>query len=177
MRSVGRAAGWSVVAALVFATLVHGGPLAPLRTLARHGDVIAAHLPVEAMLAAVLGAWLAAVLLARRTRWPTLVPVLVLTFAMAAASGLAFARMGAARAAAVERFGAECVALAPLWRSFREAPREFQFFTHGTAVKDGAPYGWSWGEMRFYPLPPNVARNVLPAEVAACLPAGHPARD
>ena len=50
------------------------------------------------------------------------------------------------------------------FRSLHEAPREFQFFLHAAALKDCTPYAWSYREMAFYQLPPNVAVNVLPPE-------------
>lgn len=52
------------------------------------------------------------------------------------------------------------------WRSFivsiRKAPRDFQFFLHAAALKDCKPYAWSYRQMDFYELSPNVAVNVLP---------------
>jgi hypothetical protein len=50
------------------------------------------------------------------------------------------------------------------FRSIREVPRDFQFFFHTAALKDCKPYAWSYGQMVFYELRPNVAINVLPAE-------------
>jgi hypothetical protein len=50
------------------------------------------------------------------------------------------------------------------FRSIRSAPEEFQFFLHAAAVRDCIPYAWSYRQMDFYELDPNVAVNVLPKE-------------
>lgn len=50
------------------------------------------------------------------------------------------------------------------FRSIREVPRDYQFFYHAVAIKDCRPYAWSYREMAFYELNPNVAINLLPSD-------------
>ncbi|WP_322327156.1 hypothetical protein [Cypionkella sp.] len=62
----------------------------------------------------------------------------------------------------VEKFEPDVEIRSSVFASFRNAPHEFQFFLHGAALKDCKPYAWSYRQMAFYELPPNVAVNVLP---------------
>jgi hypothetical protein len=62
----------------------------------------------------------------------------------------------------VEAFAPDEQLPASFFTSLRNAPREFQFFLHGPALKNCQPYAWSYRTMSFYELPPNVAANVLP---------------
>ena len=61
-----------------------------------------------------------------------------------------------------ERFEPDEKIRASFYSSLRNAPREFQLFLHGAALKDCKPYAWSYRMMNFYELPSNVAANVLP---------------
>lgn len=62
----------------------------------------------------------------------------------------------------IGRFGPDTEIRSSIFASFRNAPRDFQFFLHGAALKDCKPYAWSYRQMAFYELSPNVAANVLP---------------
>ena len=62
----------------------------------------------------------------------------------------------------IGRFGPDTEIRSSIFASFRNAPRDFQLFLHGAALKDCKPYAWSYRQMAFYELPPNVAANVLP---------------
>jgi len=64
----------------------------------------------------------------------------------------------------VAEFKPDSYVSSSFFRSLREAPREFRFFLHATALKDCKPYAWSYREMDFYELPPRAAPNVLPDE-------------
>lgn len=44
--------------------------------------------------------------------------------------------------------------------SFAAPPAEDHFEIHGLARQDDAVFGWSYSQMRWYPIPPNVLRNV-----------------
>lgn len=66
------------------------------------------------------------------------------------------------RGSIVEKFEPDVEIRSSIFASFRNAPREFQFFLHGAALKHCKPYAWSYRLMAFYELPPNVAVNVLP---------------
>ena len=68
------------------------------------------------------------------------------------------------RADIVEEFKPDAELKSSIYASFHNAPREFQFFLHGAALKDCTPYAWSYRQMAFYELPPNVAINVLPSD-------------
>ena len=68
----------------------------------------------------------------------------------------------ATRNTIVAEFAPDAVLQNSFFTSLRHAPREFQFYLHAAALKDCVPYAWSYREMGFYPLPPNVAVNVLP---------------
>lgn len=69
----------------------------------------------------------------------------------------------------VRAFGADQVEENTFFASIREAPQEYQFFLHTAALKDCAPYAWSYRTQSFYKLPPNVAVNVLPQRwIAKC---------
>lgn len=66
------------------------------------------------------------------------------------------------RSEVIEKFNPDIATRASFFKSLRSAPRDFQFFLHGAALKDCTPYAWSYRRMVFYELPPNVAVNVLP---------------
>lgn len=63
---------------------------------------------------------------------------------------------------AVQAFGADEVEEHSFFRSIREAPSDFQFFLHTAALKGCTPYAWSYRNMAFYVLKPDVGANVLP---------------
>jgi len=62
----------------------------------------------------------------------------------------------ARREAALRAFAPDRSFSHSIWRSFREAPREFQFYLHAGAVNDCTGYGWSYREMAFYEIPPSA---------------------
>lgn len=68
------------------------------------------------------------------------------------------------RAREINAFGAELEFRNSFFQTLRHAPREFQFFLHGAALKDCVPYAWSYRSMSYYQLPNNVAVNVLPKD-------------
>ena len=159
----------SVVAVLAWGLVSFSNPFAPIGLWARLGHAeLPSGFPWWAFWAAAL-AWAASLVLAlREARWAATAP-LVLFAGLVGASPFAMDAMEAERERIVVTFAAECVALEPLRRSFREAPRDLQLFLHGAAVKDGAPYAWSWREMAFYPLDDRTWPNVLPRDVASCV--------
>lgn len=66
------------------------------------------------------------------------------------------------RSELIQQFKADHLYEHSFFRSIREAPAEFQFYLHAAALKGCVPYAWSYREMAFYELRPNVAINVLP---------------
>ena len=65
---------------------------------------------------------------------------------------------------AVNAFGPDDYRSRPFMISIRKAPRDFQLFLHAAALKDCQPYAWSYRQMDFYKLSPNVAINVAPGD-------------
>ena len=121
------------------------------------------------ILAVAVPVWIMTMRLAARWIPLALFPAFVPAVALIASHAIVTRTMEARRAPIVEAFGAECLSLTSAVRSFHIAPQEWRFDLHGSAVKDGAPYAWSWREMAFYPLGDNVWPNVLPREIAACV--------
>ncbi len=64
----------------------------------------------------------------------------------------------------IRAFAADRVIQHSFFRSIREVPRDFQFYLHAAALKNCIPYAWSYREMEFYLLQPDVAVNVLPPD-------------
>ena len=163
-------AGSSALALLASSWLVLGSPFAALSFLpgGRFAHVVPEVVPLAAC--AAIG-WALLAFLALRRGWPSAPLALASVAVLALGSWAVGARVDERRAAVAEAFRAECVRLAPLRRSFAEAPRELQLFLHGEAVKDGEPHAWSYREMAFYPLSDNVWPNVLSPEIRRCLAA------
>lgn len=76
--------------------------------------------------------------------------------------GLTWIIVDVARAQEIRRFSPDWVVTRSFFESLQNAPKTFQFFLHAAAWKGCKPYAWSYREMRFYELPPNVAKNVMP---------------
>lgn len=68
----------------------------------------------------------------------------------------------AVRRAHIAAFEADYMVQHSFWRSLWSGPQEYQFYLHAAAIKDCKPHAWSYRQMAFYPLPNNVAVNVLP---------------
>ncbi|KFC74585.1 hypothetical protein FG93_01171 [Bosea sp. LC85] len=66
------------------------------------------------------------------------------------------------RSKLIHQFKADHLDDHSFFRSIREAPAGAQFYLHAAALKGCVPYAWSYREMAFYKLRPNVAINVLP---------------
>jgi hypothetical protein len=66
------------------------------------------------------------------------------------------------RRMAFEKFHADAQFQHSFLQSVRQAPKEFQFYLHGAALKDCAVYAWSYRDMGFYILKANVVNNVVP---------------
>lgn len=66
------------------------------------------------------------------------------------------------RSEEIEKFAPDVLMRKSFFHSLRNAPRDLQFTLHAAALKDCVPYAWSYREMSFYVLPPNVVTNVLP---------------
>jgi len=92
-----------------------------------------------------------------------LVPAVFLSLSMVLSAILVGGYAELERGRNVARFQPDQQLRSSIFSSFRNAPRAFQLFLHGAAVKDCKPYAWSYRQMDFYELPANVAVNVLPA--------------
>ena len=160
------------IALLAWGLVSFSNPVGPIRFWTRLDDVpLPTDFPWWGFRAAAL-AWATGLVLALRdVRWAVTAAV-VLFAGLVGSTGLATGAVEAERDRIVADFAPDCVTLEPLRRSFREAPREHQFFLHGAATRDGEPYAWSWREMGFYPLDDRTWPNVLPREVASCVSDG-----
>lgn len=89
-------------------------------------------------------------------------PAIFLLIAMFASISISATHVKQTRSKLMSAFEPDRVIQNSLFRSFRNAPREYQFFLHAAALKDCVPYAWSYRKMGFYRLRNNVAINVLP---------------
>jgi hypothetical protein len=60
----------------------------------------------------------------------------------------------------ITQLAPECVSRISFWESVQIAGEEFQFSAHVIAKKDGKPFGWSFKELKFYPIPASVVGNI-----------------
>ncbi|TIX48912.1 hypothetical protein [Alteraurantiacibacter aquimixticola] len=150
--------GLSAIAFLLVATVLFGSPFKPL-LLASYGTprLGAPYWPAIAL----GGLALAAAAFARWSQWKL---PLFAALALAIPTLLVGLYADHLRAQAFAEFEADQELQHSFFRSIREAPKEFQLYFHGAAMKDCMPYGWSYRDMGFYPLPPQVAANVLPRD-------------
>lgn len=173
MRRAGLAFAASVIAVLGSSWALFGSPFIALFVPVLAGRYVDALGPWgHAFLAAaavVSLVWAAFVVGVAWDDSSVLVPAIILACSILIAYGLIIRITEARRDVIVAAFEAECVALTPLSRSLHIAPREWQFDLHGSAVKDGVPYAWSWREMSFYRLRDTTWPNVLPLAIARCV--------
>lgn len=147
---------------LVAAVLLFGGPLQPIAFLTFWNDRLAVlNWPALFAFGAIVG--LASAALGVRFGMKLqYVPAWVLFFSMFCSTVALGVYTEHKRDEVIERFNPDIATRASFFKSLRSAPREFQLFLHGSALKDCIPFAWSYRNMAFYELPPNVAVNVLP---------------
>ena len=143
--------------------LLYGGPLQALGLLTFWRDRLGlAYWPALLLVAMVLAIFLAK--FSARFGMPrVLIPAVFIVISMSFSALLVGSYAANQRDGIVEKFEPDVEIRSSVFASFRNAPQEFQFFLHGAALKDCKPYAWSYRQMSFYELPPNVAVNVLPA--------------
>ena len=170
-----RRSGWSYVAALVVysvvASAIFGDPISPILRLLLWRPGVPDGLAVSSILGGLLIAtaviWLArrraaaigsSTLAFQRNYEPATFVAVALIAWLIIAGTVAWLW----RDREIARFEPDRLKTASFVSSLRHAPAEFQFFLHAAALKNCQAYAWSYREMAFYRLPPNVAVNVLP---------------
>ena len=157
-----RAGIFALLAYCLASTVLFGGPFQALALLTIWNDRLM--LPYWSVL--VFLPILLALMLTRLSARPRVPRALLPAFFIVISMGFSALMVGsyaaAQRARIVEKFDPDLEIRSSVFTSFRNAPRDFQFFLHGAAMKDCKLYAWSYREMGFYKLPPNVAINVLP---------------
>ena len=151
-----------LVAYFASATVWFGGFLHSVGFLTFWNDRLGiAYWPLVAL--AGVGVGLGLALLSLRGGLPLrFAPAIFITCSMACSTIGLGVYTEISRSREIERFSPDLAERASFFRSLHAAPREFQFFLHGAALKDCVPYAWSYRTMSFYELPPNIAVNVLP---------------
>jgi len=142
--------------------LLCGGPLQALGLLTFWRDRLGLALWPALILVAMLLAIVLTRFVARFGMPRVVLPAVFIVFSMGFAALLVGIYAESQRGRVVEAFKPDVEMRASIFESFRNAPRDFQFFLHGAALRDCKPYAWSYRQMTFYELPPNVAVNVLP---------------
>lgn len=135
---------------VILSMIVFGDILRPIKLL----SFFIGRLSPEYWTGPLIGALIIGSLAARESVAGTRGAVFV-ACSMMTGLGLTWIVIDAARAKEIRRFGPAGVC--SLFDSIRNSS---PFFLHGYAYKNGKSYGWSYSEMRFYELPPNVAKNV-----------------
>jgi hypothetical protein len=111
------------------------------------------------------GALLAAVLAAMASRYgaPILsAPVFIMVFASVSVLSIG-AYAESIRRQKTDSIKPDAHMENSFFQSLQKAPNvDFQFFLHSAIMKGCVPYAWSYRELDFYRLEPNVAPNVLP---------------
>jgi hypothetical protein len=154
----------SFIAYFVFAYTLFGDILAPLGLMTLWHDRLGA----PYWKAIIAGCFLIAAMcffVASRLRFA--LPFRILIFAIVGVSLSVFSvgtYADRVRHQKIVEFNADISFENSFFRSIREAPDEFQFYLHAAALKNCRPYAWSYREMAFYELKPDVAVNVLPDE-------------
>lgn len=152
----------SLLAYVFTSVLLYGGPLQALGLLTYWRDRLGlAYWPALLLAAMVLAIFLTKY--SARFGVPrVLLPAVFIIISMGFSALLVGSFAAVKRDVIVERFEPDVEIRSSIFASFRNAPQEFQFFLHGAALKSCVPYAWSYRQMAFYELPPNVAVNVLP---------------
>jgi hypothetical protein len=153
----------SLMAYLASAMILFGGFLRPIGFLTFWNDRLAiSNWPIFIVVGVGAGLGLS-FLSVRFGLKPRFVPAIFIVCAMACSTIGLGAYTESQRSKEIERFSPDLAIRASFYSSLRSAPRDFQFFLHGAALKDCVPYAWSYRTMSFYELPQNVAVNVLPS--------------
>jgi len=156
--------GFFCVLAYIFTSaLLYGGPFQALGLLTFWRDRLGvAYWPVLILVAMVFAIF--ATKSAVRSGMPHfLAPAVFISISMICSALLVGGYAENQRGRVVESFEPDVELRSSVFSSFRNAPREFQLFLHGAALKNCKPYAWSYRLMEFYELPPDVAANVLPS--------------
>jgi len=144
------------------AALLYGGPLQALGLLTFWRDRLGLSYWPALIVVAMLLALFVTKFVARFGVPRVVLPAVFVAISMGFSALLVGKYADNQRSSVVDAFEPDIEFRASIFRSFRNAPRDFQFFLHGAALKDCKPYAWSYRQMAFYELPSNVAVNVLP---------------
>lgn len=154
----------SVLVYVAVSLLIFGSIFTPIDVLIFPSNRLGASLwPLMCALGIITAAYIAF-----RTTFPAQLvswraPVFIV-IAMFLSVGLVAAYAEMLRYWRVQEFAPDSYIGSSFFQSLRQAPTEFQFFLHAAALKGCKPYAWSYREMAFYELEPDVAVNVLPGE-------------
>ncbi len=152
---------FAVVAYFVASVAFFGGPFRALGLLLLWGD---RGLPYGSAVLLALAIALLATHFAERVGVPRfLYAAIFISVSIASSAVMVGTYAEIKRGYIVEKFKPDVEIRRSIFASFRNAPRDFQFFLHGAALKDCRPYAWSYRRMEFYELSPSVAPNVLPS--------------
>ncbi|WP_162916394.1 hypothetical protein [Cohaesibacter haloalkalitolerans] len=163
------AAVWALLAYIYCSLLLFGGPFQALALLLMWRDRLGltywqALLPLSVLLAAIGTSFAKQHGVHRQ-----LLPALFIVFSMGLSAVLVGGYAEIRRVKIISEFAPDQEIHSSIFSSFRNAPRKFQPFLHGAALKNCRPFAWSYRRMEFYALPPNVAANVLPKDwIEAC---------
>lgn len=156
------AAIFAVLAYCLASTVLFGGPFQALALCTIWSDRLGLAYWPALVFCAMLLALILTKLSARSGMPRAMLPAFFIVISMGFSAVLVGSYATVQRARIVEKFNPDLEIRSSVFASFRNAPRDFQFFLHGAALKDCNAYGWSYREMGFYKLSPNVAVNVLP---------------
>ena len=156
-----KSVGLALTAYLLVAALLFGEILKPLTLAVLWQDRLGAPNWRIIVLACLALAALAFALPASWSAWKLSLFVIV---SMTLSTFLTAIYVDSLREKAFDGFSADATFQHGFLRSIREAPKEFQFYLHGAALKDCVAYGWSYREMDFYRLAPRAAKNVVPVD-------------
>ena len=152
----------AVLACCFTSTVLFGGPFRALALFTIWNDRLGLAYWRALVLVAILLALMLTMVAARFGLPRAVLPAFFIVISMGFSALMVGSYAAAQRAQIVEKFSPDLEIRSSVFASFRNAPRDFQFFLHGAAMKHCQPYAWSYREMAFYKLPPNVAINVLP---------------
>lgn len=155
-----RSLGQSALVYIILSALMCGGPLMPIALLTIYRDSLGApfwgYLVVVGAIYAALGSFVAG---RRFTTQRYFLPMFVALW-MVLSAGLVGGYATYLRAQVVAESRPDNYAGNWFLSSLQNAPSEFQFFLHAAAMKDCKPYAWSYRQMTFYELPPNITVNL-----------------
>lgn len=154
-----KSVGLALIAYVLTALLLFGDILKPLAFATIWQDRLGA--PVWQIFV-LISLGLAAITFRLPTNYTTLKPSIFVASSLMLSTILITTYADILRRMAFDKFHADAQFQHSFLQSIRQAPKEFQFYLHGAALKDCAVYAWSYRDMGFYNLKPDVVNNVVP---------------